>query len=155
MPHQHKRGKHKCGIRSPHITDHLDDLQLSHLTCPLQKPDGESDDNSLPPPLDTSFSNSNQSTPKHQLALAPPEHFADSSGSMKNSIQRPREGSRLVAVKKGNEVALSTSNTTSDSYDYDDYLPPPTITAQGQGQDSMHSDASWPQPPIVEETFAL
>lgn len=124
-------------------------LELSHITCPLIKPEGDSRSSSkcdsFPPPLDSA----DESSPRHQPLLAPPpEHFADVSSS--GIANKPREGPKLVYLKRGTEGALSNSNTTSDSYDYDDYFPPPACDT------SIHSDSvSWPHPPSITEEPSL
>ncbi|XP_067948545.1 uncharacterized protein [Watersipora subatra] len=148
---------HNCSIASPQQGKQsscrgstpyaANELQLSHITCPLNKPDGESDEECSLPQRDPYFVNHSCPT-SHSTTLEPPLNFADSKAMLSLS-SKPREPPGLLHVRKADDTIMSNSNTTSDSYEYDDYLPPPVTSSHS----STPSDPSWCQPPIAEENL--
>ena len=96
--------------RNTNSNNSNNELHLSHLTCPLQRPDGASD------------TESSWETPSAQHSV-----------SAHSQIESPR-----VALLK----QTPSLSTNSDSYEFDDYLPPPILD---------ESSRSWPLPPTSEE----
>lgn len=159
-PRIHRHSTHSCrtepasgagGLNTNNNSNVEEELHHSHLTCPLQRPDGQSDneeshiaDKSLPTPPLTSTENSAQSSPKLILpSLAPPTVFADKLND--SHTPKPAEGPRLMYIKRAGSQTTPSQSTNSDSYEYDDFLPPPV------SEDPLLEDSMWPSPPISEE----
>ena len=168
-PHVHRHSTHSCNTEpagchninnnSNHNNHNsssnttVDELHLSHLTCPLQRPDGQSDDEeslplheeslSLPTDIQTSTESSSH---KLQSSLAPPPVFADK--LLDNHTPKPAEGPRLLFKKRAGSQTTPSQSTNSDSYEYDDFLPPPV------SEDPLLEE-SWPSPPISEHQSFL
>lgn len=153
-PPTHRHSTYSCTLDSPHHLNtnnnsNIDDSRLSHVTCPLERPDGQSDNDetqsfneSLPPPL---MQTSNESSPRN---VAPPPVFADKLNDS-STITRPAEGPRLVYIKsRAGSHTTPSQSTNSDSYEYDDFLPPPV------SEDPL-LDQSWPVPSLSEEQSFL
>lgn len=137
----HRHSTHNCSA-----LDSSKNTDASHITCPLQRPDGASDteshsfdESSIP-----NLQSSQESTPLRDLTglsapssdnmIAPPNVFAD----------RPAEGKKLTYIK-AQDTPMSRS-TNSGSYDFDDYIPPHI------GCDNSYS--TWPAPPLEESILS-